>query len=100
MRHSKRNFKWRCVKALIGEWRGGKRSADSFFFFSANASGNGWYKQQNTKTIQGHSKGSKGPDTNIFESLILKLNRAEVNVESKESICVVLKYNTLTRDGL
>ena len=59
----------------------------------------GWYKQQNTKTIQGVGKGSEGPDTNIFELLILKQDRANANVESEESMCQTMKGNAVTRDG-
>ena len=86
------------MKASIGEW-GGKSSVNSSFYFCEYFRC-GWCKQQNTKTIHGHSKGSKCPDTNIFELLILKHDRAHVNVESDESMCVIMKWNTVTRYGL
>ena len=55
----------------------------------------------NTKAIQGHSQGSECPDTNIFEFLILTHNRAYVNVEADESMCLmIMKFNTVTRDDL
>ena len=57
-------------------------------------------EQQNTKTIQGHSKGSECPDRNIFELPLLKHDRAYVNVDSDESMCVKLKCDTVTRDAL
>ena len=52
------------------------------------------------KTISGHSKGTEGLDANIFELLIVKHERANVNVESEESMCVIMKCNTDTMDGL
>ena len=54
----------------------------------------------NTKTIQGHNKGSECPDTKIFELLILKHDLANVNVDYEEKICVIMKYKTITSDGL
>ena len=41
--------------------------------------------------------GSEGPNTNIFEWLILKQDRAYANVESEESMCMIMKCNTVTR---
>ena len=65
-----------------------KRRVDSLLFIRCK-----WYKRQNTKTIQGHHKGSEGPNTNIFELLILVHDRAYVYVESDESMCVmIMKY--------
>ena len=46
----------------------------------------------------GHSKGSKDPDTSMFQSLILKHDRAYVNVESEESMCVIMKCDVM--DGM
>ena len=73
-------------------------------FISDNTFGAGGTnrKQQNTKTIQDRSKGSKCSDTNIFELLVIKHDRAYVNVESDESMGVmIMKCNTaVTRDGL
>ena len=75
------------------------QNAVQIYFFSACIFRCGWYKQQNTKTIQA-SKGSEGPDANTFELLIPKHDRAYMNVESEESIYVIMKYNTVIRDGL
>ena len=44
--------------------------------------------------------GSECPDTKIFKFLILKHDRANVNVESEESMGVMMKCNTVTSDGL
>ena len=56
----------------------------------------GWYKQQSTKTIQGHNKRSEGPDTNISKLIKLKHGRAYLSADSEESMCVIMKCNTVT----
>ena len=55
--------------------------------------------RQNAKTIQGHiTMDLWCPDTNIFELLVLKHDRAYLSVHSEESImCVIMKYNAVTR---
>ena len=66
--------------------RGQTQCIDSSFYFCKYFRC-GWYKQQNSKTIPSLNKGSESPDANIFESLILKHDRAYVNVESEKSMC-------------
>ena len=66
-------------------------------FISANTSGAGWCIQQSSKVIQGHKKGSEGPETHILELLMLKHDRAYLSVDSEESMCVIMKRNTVTR---
>ena len=43
-----------------------------------------------------HLNHVKRPDTNFFELLILKHNRAYVKVDPEESMCVIIQCNTLT----
>ena len=56
----------------------------------------GWYKQRSTKTIQGHNKRTEGPDTCILKLLKLKHDFANVSADSKESMCLIIKCNTVT----
>ena len=56
----------------------------------------GSYKQQSTKTVQGHNKRSVGPDTSIFELLKRKHNQAYQSADSEESMCVIMKCITAT----
>ena len=64
-----------------------KRQCRIVLFISINISGAGStnYKKQSTKTIRGRNKVSR--DTEIFELLMLKNDRAHESVDSEESTC-------------
>ena len=58
-------------------YRSGRENPDRFHL---------WHEQQSSKTSQDHNKRSGGPDTNIFELLMLKHNRTYLRVDSEESM--------------
>ena len=43
---------------------------------------------------------SVGPHTKFFELLMLKHDRADLSVNSEESMCEIINYKTVTRDSI